>query len=138
MALSPTRRTRVPISLVATPPSSGRIGVSRVTSDSLLGDEVEVEDGQDEVDEERKDERHDDGLIDGVADTLGTALAVQALVAGHHGGDEPEYPGLEERDGQIGQLAQLAEGGEEAAGRDVDGVGAEPESTGDPGNTHDG
>src|SRR5207253_4027688 len=59
-------------------------------SSELLRDQCEVQGGHHEVDEEDQDEGDDDALVDGIAHALGAALAVQALVAGHHGGHEAE------------------------------------------------
>src|SRR5206468_2174851 len=53
-------------------------------SSELLRDQCEVQRCHHEVDEEDEDEGDDDALVDGVADALGAALAVEALVAGHH------------------------------------------------------
>src|SRR5437762_4951729 len=82
----------------------------------LLRDEVEVQGGHDEVQEEQQEERDYHGLVDGVAHALGPALRVEALVAGHRSSHEPEQRGLDEGHEQVRQLRQLVERSE-VAGR---------------------
>src|SRR5205809_723001 len=105
-----------------TPVGAGCAAVAIVRSSvfsELLGHEVEVEGGQDEVQEEEQQERDDHGLVDGVADALRTALRVEALVTSNHAADEAEQRRLDQGHEQIGELGELVEGGEVRAGRPV-------------------
>src|SRR5436305_276091 len=62
----------------------------------LLGDEVEVQGGEDEVQEEQQQERDDHGLVHRVAHALRPTLREEALVAGHRAADEAEHRRLQQ------------------------------------------
>src|SRR6516164_6036810 len=101
-----SRAVRLPAPVPVTAPMRSR---------SLRGHDLQVDRGEDQVDEEGQQERDHYGLVDRVADALRARLGIQAAVRGDHARDEPEDQRLDLADEQVRGLRKRGEAGQEGA-----------------------
>src|SRR5690606_4922706 len=69
---------------------AGGLAVVCAMSGALSGEELEIERGDHEVDEEEQQEGDHHGLVDRVADALGAGGGVESAIAGDDAGQEAE------------------------------------------------